>query len=226
MSLIAEMRLTSPELPLIGSLSAVPNMQLRVEQAIAEHPEQPILFLWASGDDFTALERSFKSDSSITEFILLEDAGERRLYRVQISKQADVVMYPTDIAVGASRLAVTATARGLDVRMRFPDRDALCQFRDICGEQDICLSLRGLYEGSDSSARGRYGLSSKQQRTLRRASESGYYRVPRETGLDDLADDLDISRQAVSERLRRGTDVLIQNTFETTETDIGMYQNE
>jgi predicted DNA binding protein len=226
MSLIAELRLTSSELPLTESLSAVPDMQLNVEQVIAEHPEQPIMFLWASGDDFTAFEDALESDITIHEFVVLEDACERRLYRVQISGQANTVLYPTDLEVGASRLAVTATARGIDVRIRFPDRDALRWFRDICDEKDICLSLRGLYEGSNSSARGRYGLSAKQQRTLRRASEDGYYHVPRKIGLDELADDLDISRQAVSERLRRGTDVLIQNAFGTMESDPGMYQTE
>lgn len=226
MSLIAELRLTSPELPLIESLSTVPDMRLQVEQVIAEHPEQPIMFLWASGDDFTAFEDALESDITIHEFVVLEDACERRLYRVQISGRANTVLYPTDLEVGASRLAVSATARGLDARMRFPDRDALCYFRDICNEKGISLSLRGLYEGNESSARGRYGLSSKQQRTLRRASELGYYQVPRRVGLDELAEDLDISRQAVSERLRRGTDVLIQNAFETMESDPGMYQDE
>lgn len=225
MSLIAELRLSSPELPLTESVSAVPEMRLQVEQAIAEDPEQPILFLWASGDDFEEFETALESDVTIENPALLEDAGERRLYRVQISDRANIVMYPTDLAVGASRLAVTATARGIDIRMRFPDRDALGHFRDICDKRDISLSLHTLYEGSDSSARGRYGLSAEQQRTLSRASESGYYRVPREIGLDELSDDLGISRQAASERLRRGTDVLIQNTLETIEIETAMYEN-
>lgn len=224
-SLIAEFRLTSTRLPLTESVSAVPDMRLRVEQAIAEHPEQPILFLWATGDDFDAFETALSSDPSVASATQLEDAGDRRLYRVQISEQAEVVMYPADLEVGASRLAVTATARGLDVRMRFPDRDAIRRFRDICAERDISLSLRKLYEGSDSADHGRYGLSSKQRRALHRASEKGYYQVPREIGLDELADELGISRQAVSERLRRGSDILIRNTLEMTETDMEIYKN-
>lgn len=226
MSLIAELRLTSPELPLTESLSAVPDMRLKVEQVIAERPELPIMFLWASGDDFTTFENALSTDITIRKFVLLEDASERRLYRVHISDQTSTVMYPTDLEVGASRLAVTATVRGIDVRIRFPDRNALRCFRDICDKKGISISLRGLYDGNDSSAQDRYGLSAKQQRTLQRASESGYYQVPRKVGLDDLAEDLDISRQAVSERLRRGTDVLIQNVFETMESDPGMYQSD
>lgn len=225
MSLIAELRITSPKLPLTESLSAVPDMRLRVEQAIAEQPDQPILFLWASGDDFEVFETALTDDMTIKNLKRFEDTGERRLYRVQISERAEIVMYPTDIEVGASRLAVSATARGIDIRMRFPDRDALCHFRDICQGKDISMSLRGLYEGNNSSARGRYELSTKQRRTLCQASETGYYQVPREIGLDGLSDDLGISRQAVSERLRRGTDVLIQNTLETTDIEKGMYNN-
>lgn len=225
MSLIAEFRLTSPRLPLTESVSVVPDMRLRVEQAIAKDPEQPILFVWANGDDFEAFETALDSDSTVENPTQLEDAGDRRLYRIQISEQADIVMYPADLEVGASRLAVTASARGIDVRMRFPDRDSLRRFRDICAERDITLSLRRLYEGSDSFDHDQYGLSSKQRQALRKASTNGYYRVPREIGLDELADELGVSRQAVSERLRRGSDVLIQNTLETTRIDMEMYNN-
>ncbi len=46
-------------------------------------------------------------------------------------------------------------------------------------------------------------LTAKQLETLQAAVDHGYYEVPRETKLKDLADEFDCSHQALSERLRR-----------------------
>jgi len=53
-------------------------------------------------------------------------------------------------------------------------------------------------------------------RSLRRwrlPGSRGLYTVPREVELVDIAADLGISHQALSERLRRGIDALIQDTL-------------
>lgn len=219
MSLIAEFRLFNPNFPLMDSLSLVPDMRLRVEQAIAEHSEQPILFLWASGDDFETFESALRSDSTIQDPSRIEDTGDRRLYRVQVTEQTQMVLYPAELEAGTSRLSVSASADGVDTRMRLPDRKALRRFREICDEYDVSLSLHGLYEDDGSTGTRRYGLSSKQQTALQEAVTRGYYTVPRTITLEDLAGELDISRQAASERLRRGSHLLITNTLGHVETE-------
>jgi len=60
---------------------------------------------------------------------------------------------------------------------------------------------------------GRYGLTDAQFEALATAWERGFYTVPREVELVDIAADLGISHQALSERLRRGIDALIQDTL-------------
>ncbi|RRJ28160.1 bacterio-opsin activator domain-containing protein [Halocatena pleomorpha] len=213
MSLIAEFRLFNPNFPLMDSLSTVPDMQLRVEQAIAEHSEQPILFLWANGDDFETFESALASDRTVEDSTRIEDTGDRRLYRVQVTERSEMVLYPAELEAGTSRLSVLASEDGVKTRMRLPDRRAIRQFRKICDEYDVSLSLQGLYEDDGSTRIGRYGLSPKQQTALQKAMSRGYYTVPRTITLEDLARELDISRQAASERLRRGCHLLIKNTL-------------
>jgi predicted DNA binding protein len=60
---------------------------------------------------------------------------------------------------------------------------------------------------------GRYGLTDQQYDALTAACEAGYFAVPRETDLDELSDDLGISHQALSERIRRGTEALVTETL-------------
>jgi predicted DNA binding protein len=49
--------------------------------------------------------------------------------------------------------------------------------------------------------------------TVKAAVESGYYGIPRDTTLEDLATDLNVSHQALSERLRRGHRALIESVI-------------
>lgn len=219
MSLIAEYRVFSPELPLMGALATVPEMTLSVEQEYATTPAEPVLFLWAEGDDFERFEEAATADASVASLTVLDELEDRRLYRVKVSPHADVVMYPAGIDVGAAQLAVTATHEGLDVRQRFPDREAFRTYRERCTEMGVSFKLRRLYGLDDSAdaADQSYGLSQKQRETLTTAVSEGYFDVPRECDLGDLASKLDVSKQSASERLRRGTGRLVRSAFTVDE---------
>jgi predicted DNA binding protein len=56
-------------------------------------------------------------------------------------------------------------------------------------------------------------LTDSQREALLLAYERGYYDSPRTTNLSDLGEFLGISRQAVSNRLKRGTRQLIEETL-------------
>lgn len=223
MSLIVSFRLASPDLPLMSALASVPEMRLEVEHEYVDGSGAPTVFAWADGDEFAPFERRVDADPAVSSFDVLDGAGERRLYRFSIAPDADVVMSPAGVAVGASQLSVVATHRGLEVEQRFTDREALSEYRELCRERGVEFSVRRIYRsdgrerpGADAGASagiGSYGLSEKQRATLRRAVSEGYYAVPREVELRELAPALGVSRQATSERLRRGVASLVRNTI-------------
>lgn len=198
-------------------LASVPEMRLEVEHEYAATPEAPTVFAWAGGDDFDTFESEAAADPTVADVTALDTAGERRLYRVEIAAGADVVTYPAGVEVGASQLSVVATHRGLDVEQRFVDRDALARYRELCRERGVAFSVRRIYreDGDAPSAAGGYGLSTKQRTSLRRAVGRGYYAVPRRVELRELSSDLGVSRQAASERLRRGVAGLVRSTIGT-----------
>ena len=65
----------------------------------------------------------------------------------------------------------------------------------------------------DRQPSGRFGLTEGQYHALLTAVEHGYYDVPQRRTLKELAEEFDISHQALSERLRRGTESLIEDTL-------------
>lgn len=86
-------------------------------------------------------------------------------------------------------------------------------------EKEIPFSLNRLYQPTEPMAGGQYGLSPKQRTALITALERGYFEVPREVSMDELADELDITQQSLSKRLRRAHRNMITNVLTVSHPD-------
>jgi predicted DNA binding protein len=80
-------------------------------------------------------------------------------------------------------------------------------------EAGIDPSIRRVNGVEDVMSHGGVGLSRHQHDALVTAFEEDYYAVPRGVTLDGLADELGVSHQALSERLRRGHRNLVESTL-------------
>jgi predicted DNA binding protein len=97
-------------------------------------------------------------------------------------------------------------------RMRFPNREATSRFREACDERGLSYDVRRIYSLSELPAR-QHDLTDEQREALVAAFEAGYFRVPRDVSLSELAEDLDISPQAASGRLRRGLERVLASAL-------------
>jgi hypothetical protein len=91
-------------------------------------------------------------------------------------------------------------------------------FQAACEDAGVGLGLRRIYSAADPDAGDPalddpIGLTPARRETLLTALEVGYFAVPRETTLVELAAELGISDQAVSERLRRAQAKLLTTTL-------------
>ena len=59
-----------------------------------------------------------------------------------------------------------------------------------------------------------FGLTNEQREAIVLALKRGYFKIPREVQMQALADELDITQQAFSERLWRGLEKVLVNLFE------------
>lgn len=213
MSLIAEFTFRHQGLPLMSTLAAT-GVELDVEQAVASDPDRPVLFVWAFDGDLDGFVAAATEDETVGEITLVEDAGDRRLYRVHVSEATEMPLYPLDDRLQASRLGVTSSADGIEARLRFPDRESLSEYQPMVEQKGVDVTLRRVYGESDAVFGGEYGLSAKQREALQAAVDAGYFEVPRRASLSDIADDLGVSTQAISERLRRGVTTLVENALD------------
>lgn len=85
---------------------------------------------------------------------------------------------------------------------------------DTDGE-DIDFTVHSVNEETGSPTTVPVGeITTKQWEAAKLAVESGYYNEPREATLDDLADELNISKSAVSQRLANIERMLVLNLID------------
>lgn len=102
----------------------------------------------------------------------------------------------------------------MEFRIFFPDRDAFSRTYDYCEAEGLTIDVESVTEMNTEEV-GEYGLTEAQYEALVTAYQMGYFRVPRETTIDELGDELGISAQSVSERLRRGHQKLVGGALPT-----------
>lgn len=85
--------------------------------------------------------------------------------------------------------------------------------RDILVEapEEVSLDVRSIRDGVTASP---IGLSERQREALRTAWEVGYYDVPRRSGIETVADELDCAVSTASELLRRGESRLVAGSLD------------
>ena len=98
------------------------------------------------------------------------------------------------------------------------ERSGLSATSEYADESELTLDVKRIY-GVDEFEEARYRLTEQQHEALTAAVEQGYYDIPRETDAQELADELDISHQALSERMRRATKNLVTEALTTSEDE-------
>jgi predicted DNA binding protein len=188
------------------------DVELEVERSYATDPSRPILFVWACSDDFEALEAAMDEDPTVMDVQRFSTVEGRRLYRLQVTGEVDVVLYPIWVELGGEGLEATVRDGRWHSRVRFPDREALSEYESRLAELGVSIQLHRLYDASEGTGGlvPQEVLTDEQRETLRLAYERGFFDIPRRATAADLASELGVSRQAVSERLRRGYAALVE----------------
>ncbi len=211
MTTVAGVTVPAESFVLGETLRAVPGAEFNCEPTVASASGIDMPLVRASGVESDPLEEGLANDGSVEAFDLLATPDEELLYRVEWAPQFRLVL-----KFVASEEATIMGARARQgewtLRMLYPDRDALARAHDACVDHGIDLELGHVHTLEGDSAQ-RFGITGEQREALEAACEQGYFEIPRRVGLRDLASDLDVSHQALSERLRRGHDGLIKKTL-------------
>lgn len=192
------------------SATRLSGTPITIEQLDWQTSRSRIVVLFGSADR-EAIDAALAADDTVVASTHVSAGETGHWYSIQTDDQ-------TVAAVGRAVLnsdsflqrAVWADD-GWTVIAQFPNKSTVLEFRDRLLEDGVDIDIQSVTE--ETGTVGQFGVTNPQQEVLMLALREGYFTVPRDASLSDLAAELDISSQAASERIRRGTRTLLGNTL-------------
>lgn len=173
---------------------------------------KPTPFIKIENGTRDAFERTVREHQAVDGIQLVNSHDGELLYSLDW-ESSDTSLLRTVLDLDGVLLNATGTADTWSLEFRFPTHEALSEFQEYYLEADIPVSIKHIYNPTKPDAGPWFGVTPIQRETLTHAVESGYYSLPRGITTQELAEQFDISDQAVTERLRRGISTLVANTL-------------
>ncbi|WP_276257841.1 helix-turn-helix domain-containing protein [Haloglomus litoreum] len=217
MSVIAEVRISPDDFELGQILDLDEASAIELETLVPSGDVTvPLFWVYEPVENqFLDTVRRYPTVNSVTEVDVFDD---RTLFRLDWDASQDH-LFRCILDNEGQILGATGTAEGWDFEIRFSHREALSQYWTCCEDAHISLEMISVYNPTDPGAGPWYGLSKPQREALTLAVRMGYYDIPRGCTTEELADELGISDQAVTERLRRAIGTFVRHALLTPETD-------
>jgi predicted DNA binding protein len=211
MSVLTAFTVPGEDFLLGWTLETAPGMRIEIERVAVEDDDVTPYF-WAAGGDFETFEVALADDPTVADTMTLEDHGDQRLYQVTWRENTKGMVYAVSEA-DAAILEATSEDNSWSVELLFPDEESLSEFQDFAAAHDLSFELQWLHDSAHPEALGQYEVTDEQHEALVTAYREGYFEVPGEISLGELAEKLDISKNAASARLHRGYSNLVENTL-------------
>lgn len=211
MSVTVEFTLQREAFPFGRAVEAAPGMEVTLERIVpTEHLYIP--YFWASGGDFEEFERSVRQEPSIKAITQLDLVNDSALYRVEWVEAEQSLI--TGIQETGGTILDTYSNGIWHFRLRFPSHDHLREFYNYCTQHGIEVHIDRVYTLKEASQSGQtFDLTSEQREALVVAIRHGYFSSPKEVTLAELAEEFSISKQAMSQRLRRGNEQVLREAL-------------
>jgi predicted DNA binding protein len=210
MSVIAELSVPVEDFPLGQALDETPDMQVELER-IVPTGGSALPFFWVWGDDVDTFVETLRDNRGIESVTVLDEVKDGALVRATWNNEPGLIEGVLESK--ATLLEVRRRDGVWRFRLRSPDREAIVDLQRYCADNDIDLRLNWIHTLSEVEAGQQYGLTDDQRETIVAAFEAGYFDEPRETTLEELSEQFDVSPRAVSKRMRRGLRNLVAATL-------------
>ncbi|QZP39564.1 helix-turn-helix domain-containing protein [Halobaculum magnesiiphilum] len=208
MSVIAEFSIEADQFLLGRIIAEFPNLAVEIERVVPTG-NRIMPYIWGYGEDLDEFVSAMQDHRNVKSIIAVDQVDNQALYKIEWEDPTEQL-----IAGIAETTATILKARSNDVwtfEIRFEDHKGLAEFNEYCTAHGIEYSLERVSALTDSQYFEKsYALTKPQYEALSLAVEYGYFEIPREVTYKELAEQLDISEQAVSERVRRATNKVLR----------------
>ena len=203
MATMAILHVPAEDLYLAPTFAQHPDLTCEIERAVA----QGSLGHWFEGTTRSHLETSLEADRTVEEFEHVISESGKLLYTVEPGANV-AQLYELVVDHGGTLLKAHGADHSWTIRLRFENHDAVRGLYEELLGRGVGVEISKLQTLVDHTYES-IGLTAEQYEALETAIELSYFGIPRETTLEEVAAELDISHQALSERLRRAYRTLV-----------------
>lgn len=210
MSVIAHLRIPASSFELGRILEMDHGMSIELENLVPLG-EKAVPFFSVYDSSRDNFEENVRKHPSVEEIKEVSRHDGETLYALDWDVSRDV-FFGGLIEARAQLLGATGTPDTWEFEIQFRTHESMAEFQEYCSNAHISLEVGRIYNPTKPGSGPWFGLTPTQRDTLVRAAEGGYYSIPRQMSTQDLAEAFDVSDQAVTERLRRAIETLVENT--------------
>ncbi|APX96230.1 helix-turn-helix domain-containing protein [Natronorubrum daqingense] len=209
MTTVVELEIPADRLGAAQTFDRVPTFECQIGGMIGDSPP----LVWVSGPNRRRVRDALEADPSLTVIASLTGSNqhtetsdgleerEQWLFRLEFGDELKV--FEQIVAENAGAILTACGQNGTwSVKLLFHDRGALSECYALFEQYEYAVEVTRL-TGIDDFESARTPLTQTQYETICTAYDLGYFDIPREITLKELASELDVSHQALSERLRR-----------------------
>lgn len=204
MTTLVELECPADRVGLARTFDRDGTFEFRIDGMIGDAPP----LVWTSGTDRGVVDDALEADPSVDVIASLANASDDRwLFRLEFG---DGLTRLQEIVIDNDGAILAASGRDGEwlLELLFHDRSAVSATHERLAELEYDVVVQRVTT-LDERAGGQTPLTETQYETIVTAHELGYFDVPRNVTLQELADELGVSHQALSERLRRSHAALV-----------------
>lgn len=211
MTVILEFSLPADAFPFGRSTNGDPDVRVQLERLVPLKQAR-IPFVWATGDEFDQFEQHLRDSQIVKHVEALTRVGDSVLYYVEWYEAKEAFL--NGIADVKGTIMEAHGNESWSFTVRFRDHTDLTRFHQFYQDNNFPVHVDRVYSPDESSlTEYGFGLTPDQREAVTMAVEQGYFAIPRETTLEEIAEELGITSQAASERVRRGTETVLRKSL-------------
>lgn len=209
MATVAEFTLQADEFPLGTIFAELPDVTVELDRVVPD-ANDVIPYFWVRGTETDAIVEQFSEHPGVRDIRAVDEVGEEYLMRCQWISEHDSLL---DALIAPEIVLLTAigTVEEWTFELRGESQEAIAEFQEYCQNHGIPVTLTELHALRPLDAT--HDLTDGQREALVLAYDRGYFNSPRETTLEEIADELGISQQALGARLKRGNRQLLEQAL-------------
>ncbi|ADB61031.1 Bacterio-opsin activator HTH domain protein [Haloterrigena turkmenica DSM 5511] len=213
MAIEASFTVDQPEFPLNAVFEQLPDATVELDRVVPTS-DAVIPYFWIYAERITELTLDLTGDEGVDDVTVIDELDEQLFVRIDWNLDHESVLtaiVETDVTL----LSGIGTAENWTFELRSSDQQEVSEFQSYCRKNGIPIRLTQLHALAPLDSDRQYDLTDGQRTALILAYSRGYFDSPRAATQADLAEELEISHQAVSSRLQRGIRRLVASTVVT-----------